>query len=151
MNVLFFKIIYILAGLRLHCCAQAFSSCSQLGLLSSWVRWASHLVASLVCRAQVLGVQASVVVARGLSCPVTCGIFLDQGSNLYPLHWQADSSIFLNNLKILYIFGCAGSLLLCGLFSSCSEQRLLFIALRRLLITVASPVVEQRLEGAELQ
>ena len=28
---------------------------------------------------------------------------------------------FFNNLKNLYIFGCAGSLLLGGFFSSCSE------------------------------
>ena len=33
----------------------------------------------------------SVVVAHGLSCSVACGIFLDQGSNPCPLHWQADS------------------------------------------------------------
>ena len=33
----------------------------------------------------------SVVVAHGLSCSVACGIFLDQGSKPYPLHWQADS------------------------------------------------------------
>ena len=25
--------------------------------------------------------------AHGLSCPVTCGIFLDQDLNLCPLHW----------------------------------------------------------------
>ena len=29
--------------------------------------------------------------AHGLSCSVACGIFLDQGSNPCPLHWQADS------------------------------------------------------------
>ena len=29
--------------------------------------------------------------AHGLSCSVACGIFLDQGLNLCPLHWQADS------------------------------------------------------------
>ena len=34
---------------------------------------------------------SSVVVAHGLSCSVTCEIFPDQGSNLCPLHWQADS------------------------------------------------------------
>ena len=33
----------------------------------------------------------SVVVAHGLCCCKTCGIFPDQGSNPYPLHWQADS------------------------------------------------------------
>ena len=26
-----------------------------------------------------------------LSCSAACGIFLDQGLNLCPLHWQADS------------------------------------------------------------
>ena len=36
-------------------------------------------------------VRPSVVVAHGLSCSVACGIFPDQGSNPYPLHWQADS------------------------------------------------------------
>ena len=34
---------------------------------------------------------ASVVVAHGPSCSAACGIFPDQGSNLCPLHWQADS------------------------------------------------------------
>ena len=33
----------------------------------------------------------SVDVAHGSSCSVACGIFPDQGSNLCPLHWQADS------------------------------------------------------------
>ena len=33
----------------------------------------------------------SVVVAHGPSCSVACGIFPDQGSNLCPLRWQADS------------------------------------------------------------
>ena len=30
----------------------------------------------------------------GLSCPAAHGIFLDQGSNLYLLHWRADSSSY---------------------------------------------------------
>ena len=51
----------------------------------------------------------------------------------------------------LFIFGYAGSLLLCRLFSSCSEPGLLFIALRRLLVSAASFVVEHRLKGTELQ
>ena len=33
----------------------------------------------------------SVVVAHGPSCSAACAIFPDQGSNLCPLHWQADS------------------------------------------------------------
>ena len=36
-------------------------------------------------------VQASVVVVHGLICPPACGIFLDQGLNPCPLHWQLDS------------------------------------------------------------
>ena len=35
--------------------------------------------------------MGSIVVAHRLSCCVACGIFLDQGLNLCPLHWQADS------------------------------------------------------------
>ena len=38
-----------------------------------------------------LGSTGSVAVAHGLSCPVACEIIPDQGSNLGPLHWQADS------------------------------------------------------------
>ena len=43
------------------------------------------------CRAQVLGFWASLVAGHGFSCSAACGIFLDQGSNLCPLHWQVDS------------------------------------------------------------
>ena len=57
--------------------------------------------------------SGSVVVAHGPSCSAVCGIFPDQGSNLCPLHWQADSQplrhqgsplifilfYFLNNLN----------------------------------------------------
>ena len=31
------------------------------------------------------------VVLHGFSCPTACGIFLDQGLNLCPLHWQVDT------------------------------------------------------------
>ena len=57
-------------------------------------------------------------------------------------------SVFLHiNLFILFIliFGCVGSLLLRGAFSSCGEQGLLFVAVRGLLIAVASLVVEHGL------
>ena len=47
-------------------------------------------VASLVVEHGLQG-TGSVVVVYGLSCPVACGIFADQGSNPCPLHWQADS------------------------------------------------------------
>ena len=63
--------IYLfLSALGLRCCAQAFSSCGERGLLFVVVCGLLIVVASLCCRAQALGVRASVVVARGLS---SCG------------------------------------------------------------------------------
>ena len=35
--------------------------------------------------------MGSAVAAHGASCSASCGIFLDQGSNPRPLHWQEDS------------------------------------------------------------
>ena len=64
---------------------------------------------------------------------------MTQGSNLSLLHWQAISYFFFFNLSLL---GCAGSLLLCGLFLSCSKWGLLFIAVLGFLIALASLVVE---------
>ena len=64
---------------------------------------ASHSGGFSYCRAWALGMQALVVVARGLqsggsvvtahglSCSAACGIFPDQGLNTCPQHWQADS------------------------------------------------------------
>ena len=49
------------------------------------------VVASLVMEHRTLRPAGLVVVTHGLSCSMTCGIFQDQGSNLCPLHWQADS------------------------------------------------------------
>ena len=60
--------IYFLAALGLRCCARAFSSCNEQGLLFA-VRGLLIVVASLCCGAQALGTRASVVVACGLrSC-----------------------------------------------------------------------------------
>ena len=55
------------------------------------VHWLLVAVASLVVGHRLSGGWASVGVAHGLSCPAVCGIFPGQGSNLCPLHWQADS------------------------------------------------------------
>ena len=75
----FLTCIYLfLAELGLHCCVQVFSSCGERGYFLVVVR-------------KLLIPVASLVVAHGLSCPATCGIFLDQGSNLCLLHWQVDS------------------------------------------------------------
>ena len=122
----FFKKFYLfLAVLGPRCCMWAFSSCGEWGLLIVAVHGLLIAKASLCCRAQTVGVQASVVAAcrlgscgtcalertgfsgcgvwaqelwlagsvvvvHGLSCSAACGIFLDQGSNPCPLHWQAD-------------------------------------------------------------
>ena len=42
------------------------------------------------CRLQQLWLKGSVVVVHRLSFPSACGIFLDQGVNLCPLHWRMD-------------------------------------------------------------
>ena len=74
MPILFFfffnVFIYLfLAVLGLCCCAQAFSSCGEWGLLFIVVRGLLMAVASC-CRAWALGARASVVVACRLS---SCG------------------------------------------------------------------------------
>ena len=65
-------------------------SCGERGLLFITVHGLLIVVASLCFGAWALGARASVAVHR-LSCSTACGIFPDQGSNLCPLHWQADS------------------------------------------------------------
>ena len=40
------------------------------------------------CRVQAPGARTSVTVAREVSCTMACGIFLEQGSNPCPAHWQ---------------------------------------------------------------
>ena len=49
---------------------------------------ASHSSDFSYCGAQALGYGGSVVVVHRFSCHMARGIFLDQGSNLYPLHCQ---------------------------------------------------------------
>ena len=63
----FNKFIYLWLRLGLHCCARAFSSCGERGLLFIAVHGLLIAVASLCCGAHALGTWASVVVARGLS------------------------------------------------------------------------------------
>ena len=79
-----------MAALGLHCCMRAFSSCDEWGYSSLQctglsLRWPLSLW-STGCRHE--GFSSC---ARGLSCCPACGMFPDQGSNLSPLHWQADS------------------------------------------------------------
>ena len=79
-NIFIYLRIYlflVLVALCLCCCEQAFSSCGEQGIFFIAVLKLPLVVASLV--------------VHGLSCPTACGIFLAQGSNPCPLHWQADS------------------------------------------------------------
>ena len=81
---------------------RLFYSCSKRGLISNYCAWDSHC-GDFSCRARALGHTASVAVApelkstgsgveaHGLGCITACGIFPNQGSNTYPLHWQTDS------------------------------------------------------------
>ena len=48
--------------------------------------WGERVSVVVTCGLQNGG---SVAVAHGLSCPATCGIFLDQGLNPCPLHWHS--------------------------------------------------------------
>ena len=64
-----------------------------------WLCWAFIVVPGLSLVVQgFLIVVASLLQSTGCRCtgfqvvaPIVCGIFLDQGSNLCPLHWKADS------------------------------------------------------------
>ena len=80
-----------MAVLGLRFCARAFSSCGRRGPLFIAVRGPLTVAASLLLRSTGSRRAGSVVVAHGPSCSAACGIFLDQGSNRCPLHWQADS------------------------------------------------------------
>ena len=74
--------LLLLVVLDLYCCSRAFSSCSEWGLLVAVAHLAEQTTGSR---------DASAVVAHGLSSSAAHGIFLNQESNLYPLHWQVDS------------------------------------------------------------
>ena len=78
-----------LTVLGLHCCTWTFSSCSKRGYSS--LRRSSFSLPWLLVVEHRLWSGRSVVAVHGLSCPVVCGAFQNQGSNPCPLHWQADS------------------------------------------------------------
>ena len=69
-------------GLSLVAASGGYSSSWCTGLSLSWplLLWSTGSRRA-----------GSVVVAHRPSCSAACGIFLDQGSNPCPLHWQADS------------------------------------------------------------
>ena len=75
----------------------AFFSCGDWGLLSS-----CGTMASLVAEHGPWSARVSVVVAHRLSCPTAHGIFLDQGPNLCPLYWQADSQPLDHQSSVIF-------------------------------------------------
>ena len=79
--------VFTLLGLR--CCGFSLVAASG-GYSLVVVGGLLIAVPSFVVEHRFQGVWASVA-ACGLSCPVACGILLDQGPNPCPLHWQADS------------------------------------------------------------
>ena len=86
-----FGFIYLfMAVLGLRFCARAFSSCGKWGPLFIAVR-GPLINRGLLLRSTGSRCTGSVVVAHGPSCSEACGIFPDQGSNPFSLHWQADS------------------------------------------------------------
>ena len=90
-DVEFDLLVLFLAALGLCCCVQAFSSCSEQGLLSRCDVRASRCGGFSCCRAEALGRTGSVAAALEVSCLAARGILPDQGSNLCLLHWQEDS------------------------------------------------------------
>ena len=102
---LFIRLFMTLLGL--YCLSRTFSGCGEWGLL---------LVAAcglLIVVASLVAARSSVIVLQGLSCSKACGIFLGQGSDPCPLHWQVDS----------YPLCHQGSHTLLPLFFSWSEEK----------------------------
>ena len=84
--------IYLfLAVLGLRFCARAFSLVVASGGHSSSRCAGLSLSRPLLLQSTGPRRAGSVGVAHGPSCSAACGILPDQGSNLCPLHWQADS------------------------------------------------------------
>ena len=80
-------------------CARAFPSCGEQALLQlQYAGFSSRQLLLWWC-------TGSADVVPGLGCPEACGLSLDQGPNLCPLHWQVDSLFFPSNLFIFLIGG----------------------------------------------
>ena len=81
----------------LHCCTQAFSSCSAWDFSLQWLLLLQSPRASVVamcrfssCGSWALELRLSSCGAR-LSCSVACGIFLDQELDPCPLDCKVDA------------------------------------------------------------
>ena len=98
----FLAVNFFFFWLCLCCCTRAFSRCGEQWLLSSCGPQASYCSGFSCC-----GAWASVLVAKGLSCPVVCGIFWDQGLNSCPLPWQVDSKPLNHQGNLKFLFYCS--------------------------------------------
>ena len=92
----FFFLIFIYLFIYLWLCWVFVSVRGLSPVAASWGHSSSQcaglsLSRPLLLRSTGSRHAGSVVVAHGPSCSAACGIFPDQGSNLCPLHWQADS------------------------------------------------------------
>ena len=83
------KFLLCLCFFFLNFCVFIFGFRYCLGAFSGCGVGASHC--SGLAEHTLQSARASVFAVRMLSCPRARGIFLDQGVNPYPLHWQADS------------------------------------------------------------
>ena len=90
-SILHFMYLF-LAGVGLRCSKQGLLCCGLQAFCCRGFSCGARALESVgFCSCGFRALTGSVVVAYGLSCSVVCGIFLDRGWNLYPLHWQAYS------------------------------------------------------------
>ena len=65
-----------------------------------------------------------VVVAHGPSRLTACGIFMDQGLNLYPLNWQADSQPLHHQENLIMDFKGQLALHITGFKRNCTAKEM---------------------------
>ena len=84
-SIIIFWLCWVFVAVHGLSLVVASRGCSSLWCAGFSLRWLLSL--------QSMGSRrvSSVVVVHGLGCSMACGIFLAQGSNPCPPHWQADS------------------------------------------------------------
>ena len=84
----FMCLLLLLSHFPSSCCwwGLLFLQCMDFSLC-----WLLVPGASLVMKRRLYSTRASIIMMHGLSCSAACEIFLDQGLNPCPLHWQVDS------------------------------------------------------------
>ena len=83
----YFWLCWVFVAVCVLSLVKTSSGCSLVMMLA----WASHCSNFSCCRAKALGHVGSVVATHRLSCPIACGIFLDQGLKPCTLRCKADS------------------------------------------------------------